>query len=114
MMGRDSVIPFGLILAFILAGGVLVQCSFVTKVNNGFERLVVSIDDQLALPPSTSSFSSSSAFTPSSPGGTGSIKGATHECQAVLEQLKLQLLIYCLKGTQRNCSWLYSEEALSC
>jgi len=60
-----------------------VDASFVSKVNNGFERLVVSIDDQLAAPIQPSSSSSQSS-------------GATHDCQTVLEQLKVILHVLCI------------------
>jgi len=66
--------------------GAQVEGSFVTKINNGFERLVVSIDDQLALPltsPQSSTTASSSSY-----------KGATQECQFILEQLKVSSTLF--------------------
>lgn len=68
--------------------------SFVTKTGNGFERLVVSIDERLAVPPPLSSaaptVTSSSSGSPAQTGSptTTGFKGA--ECQKVLEQLKVQ------------------------
>lgn len=89
MARRNSALSLSVISLLILGFIIYVQCSFVTKVGNGFERLVVSIDDQLALPPTSSSSASISAGGGGGGGGTGSIKGATHDCHAVLEQLKV-------------------------
>lgn len=72
-------------LVAIFGGGA--EGSFVTKINNGFERIVVSIDDHLALPPSSSLSSSGQATT------TG-FKGATQECRQTLSQLQVRFNFY--------------------
>lgn len=70
--------------------------SFVTKIGNGFERLVVSIDDTLALL-SQSSVSTSTTTTTSTTTASSSAHRhqpqQQHECQTVLEQLKVRKII---------------------
>lgn len=90
-------------LGLALDNATALGTSFVTKSGNGFERLVVSIDERLALPPLSGSSSSSplsssgtltsssgSASATASGGGQTGLKGATQECQKVLEQLKVK------------------------
>lgn len=84
--------------------------SYVTKIGNGFERLVVSIDDSLAALLSQSSTTPATA-TSSVVGTSTGLKGASssssqsqagahiathhqHECQTVLEQLKVLLFYF--------------------
>ncbi|CAL8087785.1 unnamed protein product [Orchesella dallaii] len=65
--------------------------SFVTKIGNGFERLVVSIDESLALLAKTPAAPTSASVTSSSlPTGAqeATQHNHQHECQTVLEQLK--------------------------
>ncbi|XP_021963561.1 calcium-activated chloride channel regulator 1 [Folsomia candida] len=70
----EKQIYFTMVFALCAIFGVATEASFVTKINSGFERVVVSIDDHLALSPTSSA--------------TTGLKGATHECQIVLEQIK--------------------------
>lgn len=67
------------------------ETSFITKNNNGLERLVISIEDHLALPPTSSLSSSASGQT------TTGYKGATQECQIVLEKLKVMIISFSCK-----------------
>src|SRR5687767_5803864 len=73
-LSPESILVLGILVTFVTS-------TFVTKVNNGLEHIVISVEDALAS-------ASPQVSSTSSPFGS-TTEGTTHDCQTILESLKV-------------------------